>query len=281
MATEEFYSYIQNLDQAHITGIASEGTNYRYLDSLIIHLIRRLDHVYITLSHQVMNREELDMLNSRLSRLSTTNDEYLSFYSQLICFRNHRITLINKLMSTACELDINSFRSSIFRLFGFFVGVISSLNLGIHLGENLIGRSLKILPFLRLPVRCLFVAPSYFGYMCLITSLAEYLCSKYVVRCIINMIEEDKKLFGQVSNSLLKKDALQDIFTELFSQTIDNEIIMNVNEKLTDLTSNEKIFAAILVSNMRRDSLCIRDVRFLYKAYKFSRTEAAENWFNR
>ncbi|CAL1262991.1 unnamed protein product [Larinioides sclopetarius] len=279
---EDLSNYIRNLDEEMIREIIMEGTNNQTLNFLIINLIARLEHDNITFSYEVMSRKELSQFNRKMSMLSVVYRDYSSFNSHMIRFRNHRAALIYKLSSSANELDRNSSRITVLKLFGYIVVVISSLNLGIYLGRALMISFLKIAPFLTLSVQKLLIAASCPGPMFFAVSYADYLRSRYILNCITDMIEEDKRLFAQISNSNLERNVIQFFSAELFSQTTHEEVIKNVKELASNenLTIKEKIFATVVISNMKYDPLCLKDIRFLYKTYLFSRTEAAAIWFN-
>ncbi|GBM59741.1 hypothetical protein AVEN_40660-1 [Araneus ventricosus] len=274
-STEDLYRFLRNFDNEIIRRIAIKGAKYKDIEPVIIDLVQSIERAHITLSNEAMNQEELAMFNSKLFKLCSTYRENNNFSSQTTRFLNHRIRLKKSLLSNANELDRISFIIATARLFG------CSLNLGMHLGGNVMEYLSKISPFLEYPFRCLLVTAAYFGPMCLITSFTKYIHSKYIVHRSINIVEEGKKLSNRLGISLLEKDNMQAIVTELFLETINEEFITSVESRSKYMVDHEKVFAAVLVSNMKKNPLCIKDGKFLCKTYLFSRTNAAKVWYNR
>ncbi|GBM59730.1 hypothetical protein AVEN_40652-1 [Araneus ventricosus] len=316
---EEFNSYIRNIGEATIEGIANEGINYQGLGPVVIDLMQRVERVHITLSNEETFHEELDniliselfglnpkhfsisqvmsFLNlskggitkegisffkrklSKLSKMNIVYEDNPHISSQLEHFLSHRLKLINNLLAYGNELDRNYFLTTIVRLFGYGMGIICSLNFHAYLGG--IQFSSKLSPFLGHSFRCLLVAAAYFRPICLLTSCAEFFRSIYIVNCSINLIEEDRRNFGPLEKCFSEKRAMQAIVTELFLQEIDEQVIKNAEETLMHLTSAQKIFAAVLVASMQKYPLCIQDGRFLHITYQFSQTEEAKEWYRR
>ncbi|KAF8781459.1 hypothetical protein HNY73_011850 [Argiope bruennichi] len=262
-STEEFCRFIRNWDKEVINGIYIKGAKYERLQPVIVDLVQRIRRVYITLSNETMGREELATFNNKIDP---------NFSSQITSFLNHRIALSENLVSCANGQDIISTMTTIARLLGFTVEAINSL----HVAGNLLVPFLAISPFPKFSIRKFGVIGFYLGTGCLITSFYGYSWLKHMNFCAINSVEEDKELSERVDNLLSEKDI---VVEELFS--VDEEVITGI-EKILYLTATEKIFAALLISVMqKKESLCIKDKKFLCQAYMFSRTETAKIWYRR
>ncbi|XP_055934856.1 uncharacterized protein LOC129964170 isoform X1 [Argiope bruennichi] len=293
---EELYNFLFVYDEEVIARLIAESVNHPKLQDVITDIILKVERVHCCYFIEEMDREESTEFNINLSLLANSYQENDIFPSQLSCFLNSRRALIESLLSAAYELEKNSFTVAVMRLVGLTVGVIRFLSkvsldrLESYLKISpILGHSIRYLlnaashfgPDLKVPVQYLLIVASYFGPICVMTSFVEYLRSKYILCCIINTVEEYKKTLEPISNYVSEKDAMQSIVTKIFSQEIDEDVITKIEETMEYLEYDRKIFTAILISKVKQNPSSVKDGNFLCKAYRFSRTEEAYEWYNR
>ncbi|GIY09872.1 hypothetical protein CDAR_412601 [Caerostris darwini] len=282
MPIEEYYNYINQFDDGTILNIATEGPYYPNLRTIVINLVRIMGTVHYTLTTRI-SQEEMDRFNRVLPRLDSAHQDYPDFRQQITDWRRCRRKLITTAESSAAELDVNFCIITITRLIGSCFELLNSLDSDTNQGIRFIATEFASNLSLTFAVitETMFQLVPHIGCVSLICSFAEMLRSKTIINRIIKTMKEDREKFEFLNKWFTDTKVLDDYVTRLFPHRIDLNILMGIEETLTNLSNDQKIFAAVLLSNIKNNTRLFKDARFLSKNFHFCRCSAAKEWYKR
>ncbi|GIY98371.1 hypothetical protein CEXT_59811 [Caerostris extrusa] len=247
---EEYYSYINQFDDGTILNIATEGPYYPNLRTIVINLVRIMGTVHYTLTTRI-SQEEMDRFNRVLPRLDSAHQDYPDFRHQISDWRG----LIGSCFELLNSLD-------------------SDTNQGIRFIATEFASNLSLT--FAVITETMFQLVPHIGCVSLICSFGEMFRSKTIINRVIKTMKEDREKFEFLNKWFTDTKVLDDYVTRLFPHRIDLNILMGIEETLTNLSNDQKIFATVLLSNIKNNTRLFKDARFLSKNFHFCRCSAAK-----
>lgn len=249
------------------------------LQSIIIDMGQLVASVYDNITVSISN-EEIEKFTYKVMQKYSSHPELLK---QITNWCRSRKRLIKMAKSTANELDSNSFAVSIGRLIGSSVEFLNSLNLGIYeeLKANFTAAASNYSPTFGLIVDNVFQLTPHLGYMGIVSSLIDVFRCETVINRVREAMQDDKINFEPLKTWFEETDEFDASVKKLFPYEIDKGLINAIEENLADLKSDRKTFAAVFISNVKKNPKLLTDDTFLSKVYLFSRTEGAKEWYAR
>lgn len=279
---EEFTNYMDRFDTDTISSYALEGPHHVNSQFLVIDMIRMVESVYDSLINR-LDQEEVGRFLRTINRLSSDYREDGNLLERMTDWCECRKKLIKTVQRKADELDRNTLIVMLGRIIGSSLQLFDFFNIGIYklfrspFSEYLSNRS----PIMGIVTETFFHFSPHLGFVSLICTVGEKLMVDIIIRRITAMIREDIKKFEPIQKWFKGTVTLNASVDKLFPHEIDKDIVNSIEEVLTNLSYDQKIFAAIFFSSIRINQRYFKDGRFLAKAFRFCRCDAGREWYKR
>ncbi|GFV52855.1 PEROXIDASE_4 domain-containing protein [Trichonephila clavipes] len=279
---EEFTNYMQRFDADTISSYALDGPHNVNSQFLIIDMVRMVESVYETIMNG-LDQEEVGRFLRTINRLSSDYREDRELLNKMADWCECRKKLIKMVQQNADELDRNTFIVMFGRVIGSSLQLFDLFNFGINkiftlpFSEYVFNKS----PILGIITETFFHFAPHLGFISLVCTVGEKLMVDLTIRKVSAMLREDIKQFEPIKKWFKETVTLNASVDRLFPHEIDKDIINGIEEALTGLGNDQKIFAAVFFSNIRINQKLFKDGRFLSKAFRFCRCDAAREWYKR
>ncbi|XP_055932255.1 uncharacterized protein LOC129962526 [Argiope bruennichi] len=250
--------------------------------TFIVDASRLLASVYDNLRGG-FSEDELERYTDMVSTISHKYKDNPELVHQISNWRKSRKELIEISMSAANQLDKFIFVVNISRIIGSITEILNSLNLDIYQKccSGITFYIYSISPRLGLIIEGALELAPHLRFMGFVSSLFEIMRSQVVINHVVKAMKKDKEMFQPLKEWFDETDEFEDSVKRLFPHGIDKEIIEGIEGALKDLGKEETIFAATILSNIKKDPMIFKDGKFLAKVFLFCRSDAAKQWYKR
>ncbi|XP_015909255.1 uncharacterized protein [Parasteatoda tepidariorum] len=246
----------------------------------IIHFASLFANFYDNYHH--FARDDLNELDNRIPDLRQSSERLTESFAKWFAKRKE---LIGVLDSSACELDRRFTIVTTSRLIGSILDLVYNID---SIFDNKISHMITIQAFgvsraLGVASLIFFKCLPHFAYMGLVAAFADISYDKITMREILKANEEDTKLFAKIEKWIQETEDLEFSIKQIFPNgfRLDVNIAKKVEKVLSNYQEDTKIFTTAVLSSIQSNPKLRGNVTQLCKIFKFSKTEAAKEWYDR
>ncbi|CAL1263001.1 unnamed protein product [Larinioides sclopetarius] len=274
---EDLFEDYEGYTQLRI--IANAGLQDPVSRKFIVNIANLLATFYDNHKIEFRDKEFSDRLSESAWKYKE-DPELVRHFSNWCTSRKELIRITN---SAAEDLDQQLFIVNIARMFGSFVEILNSLNLGIYqkFCSIIASYCYNISPKLGFIIECALELAPHLRFMGFASSFFDILRSQLVISRVVNAIKNDEDMFTSLKEWCDETKKLDDSVQKLFPYGINKDITKNIEKAVKDLGKEEKIFTATVLSNVKEDPLIYKNGKFLVEVFLFCRSDAAKDWYKR
>ncbi|XP_054706924.1 uncharacterized protein LOC129216732 [Uloborus diversus] len=122
---------------------------------------------------------------------------------------------------------------------------------------------------------------SSFGFLGILSTMVEMGISRRIHSRLTKAVRADQKHFEPVKEWFEQTSALESAVKDFFPYGIDKNLVKKIESSMSSIDKNVKICLTAVISKAQKDIRLVKDEKLWQNADLFSRSEAAELWWNK
>jgi len=280
VAVREIQQRIKNFDNSGV-GDSENATirNPRYSE-LIIDLSKLVATVYDDLVHR-FDDDQLRGFEDKISRLGYRSTGKI--LTDISAWSAKRREMIEIARISAGKLDDSFITATVGRLLGSSIDLLHNIDSIFEqkITGFLTDLAFNVSPTFGLVSQAFCYSVPYLAHLGLVSSFGDILNSKFILRGVLKVMNEDIQLFESIQEWFQETKELDADVKKLFPFGMDSDIVKDVEQTLSNCDSQTKLFATAFLSNVKMNPSLMKNTKFLSEMFLFSRSEVADEWYKR